>query len=299
MRPLTREDIAPLEVYPELRDAYRDAVIAYKRARRVPIGESVTLLFEDRETLRFQVHEMLWVERIAEPEKIQHELDVYNELMPGERELSATLFVEITDPEAIRPALDRLIGIDEHVSLELGEDDDREPVRARFDPKQMEEDRISAVQYIRFALDEAQAKRFADPSVPAHLCIDHPNYQRREPIAPNARAGLARGLTQEPEPLMTPDRASGARSEPAVLYSSERVHAIAPERPRAPGHVVVEPIEPAGSLLDLDPALESELLAAVKRVAAEVLRAHGSCRIHTDLGGDERGVRWHIHALPG
>jgi hypothetical protein len=299
MRPLTRDDIAPLETYPARRDAYREAVIAYKRARRVPIGESVTLLFEDRETLRFQVHEMLWVERIAEPEKIQHELDVYNELMPGERELSATLFVEITDPDEIRPALDRLIGIDEHVSLELGEEDARESVRARFDPKQMDEDRISAVQYIRFALDEAQARRFADPSVPAHLCIDHPNYRRRESIAPAARTQLARGLTQEPEPLLAPDRASGGGGDARALFSSERVRAVAPAQPRAPGHVVVEPVEPAGSLLDLDPTLESELLAAVKRVAGEVLRTHGSCRIHTDLGGEERGVRWHVHALPG
>lgn len=297
MRPLAREDVVSLDAYPALRDAYRDAVIAYKRTRRAPIGESVTLLFEDRETLRFQVHEMLWVERIGEPEKIQHELDVYNELMPGERELSATLFVEITDPEQIRPALDRLIGIDEHVSLELGEGDDRESVRAQFDPKQMEEDRISAVQYIRFALDEAQAERFADPSVPAQLRIDHPNYERRTAIEPTTRAALARGLAQEPEPLLPLRRASAGGGAPGA-GSGARVRSVAPETPRAPGHVVVEPVEPAGSLLDLDPELEAELLAAVKRAAAEVVRAHGSCRIHTDLGGTERGVRWHVHALP-
>jgi len=298
MRRLTLDDIVPIETYPALRDAYRDAVIAHKRARRLAIGDNVTLVFEDRETLRFQVHEMAWIERIEDPEKIQHELDVYNELMPGERELSATLFVEITELAKIRPALDRLIGIDEHVVLELGEGSHSESVRARFDPKQMEEDRISAVQYIRFTLDESQAQRFADASVPAHLCIDHPNYPRRAPIAPEARESLARGLTAEPAPLLTPERARSTGESARVLFASERVRAVAPETPGAPGHVVVEPVEPAGSLLDLDPALESELFAAVKRVAGEVVRAHGSCRIHTDLGSDERGVRWHIHIRP-
>ena len=117
MKRLTLEDVVGLDAYDALRGAYRDAIIAHKRERRLAIGENVTLLFEDRETLRFQVQEMLWVERIADPDKIQHELDVYNELMPGEGELSATLFVEITDAERIRPELDRLISIDEHVAL--------------------------------------------------------------------------------------------------------------------------------------------------------------------------------------
>ena len=129
-------------------------MIDYKRGRRLAVGENITLLFEDRETLHFQVQEMVWVEGIALPDKIQHEIDTYNELMPADRELSATLFVEITEAAEIRPALDRLIGVDEHVSLIVGDEDEAVEIKAQFDPKQMEEDRISAVQYIKFALDE-------------------------------------------------------------------------------------------------------------------------------------------------
>jgi len=117
VRPLALEDIVDLDRYAELRSDYRAAVIDYKRTRRLAVGENITLLFEDRETLRFQIQEMLWVEHISQPEKIQHEIDTYNELMPAERELSATLFIEITEAAEIRPALDRLIGVDEHVEL--------------------------------------------------------------------------------------------------------------------------------------------------------------------------------------
>ena len=119
---------------------------------------------------------MLFVERIDEPERVQHELDVYNELMPGARELSATLFVEITEPGRIRAELDRLIGIDEHVALVLGAGADQRALRARFDAKQLEEDRISAVQYIRFALDARRCRRVrragalcGDPDLPPEL----------------------------------------------------------------------------------------------------------------------------------
>jgi hypothetical protein len=130
------------------------------------------------------------VERIDDPGAVQRELDVYNELMPGEGELSATLFIEIPELSRIKEELDRLVGIDEHVSLVLGD----EAVPARFDPKQREADRISAVQYIRFALGPEQRARFADPAVPARLRIDHPAYRHEAPLPPAVRASLAADL---------------------------------------------------------------------------------------------------------
>ena len=204
MRPLAREEIVPLAAYGGVRDAFRSAVIAHKRDRRVAVGPSVTLVFEDRETLRFQVQEMLWVERIAEPERVQHELDVYNELMPGVRELSATLFVEITEPGRIRAELDRLVGIDEHVALVLGRGAGERALRARFDAKQMDEDRISAVQYIRFALDEAAVAAFAEPESHAALRISHPNYAHEAELQGAVRASLVAGLRSDPHSLVPP-----------------------------------------------------------------------------------------------
>jgi diadenosine tetraphosphate (Ap4A) HIT family hydrolase len=294
MKLLSLEDIVGLDAYDALRAAYRDAIIAHKRQRRLPIGEEVTLVFEDRETLRFQVQEMLWVERIAEPDKIQHELDVYNELMPDEGELSATLFIEITDAARIRPGLDRLIGIDEHVSLELGPQDASDSIRAHFDPKQLEENRISAVQYIRFALGAAQLRRFRDPAAPARVRIDHPNYRHSAALPAPVRANLARGLCGDIPSLLPREPAA---EEPAerVLFATQRVRAVLPRRPRAPGHVVIEPVEPSGSLFEADRELELEILSAVKRAAADLIREHGSCRIHTDVGTQGQKIRWHIY----
>ena len=204
MRPLRRFEIVPLDRYPPLRDAYRERVIVYKRARRMALGELATLLFEDRETLRFQVQEMLHVERIAAPAQVQAELDVYNELMPGEGELSATLFIEIGEAAEIRPTLERLAGLDRALSLVLGEGPDALRVPAEFDARQFEAGRISAVQYLRFRLGADARARFADPRVRARLRVDHPSYRREEEIPPGVRASLIATLAGEPAPLLQP-----------------------------------------------------------------------------------------------
>jgi len=298
VRPLALEDIVGRERYAQLRADYRAAVIDYKRTRRLAVGESITLLFEDRETLRFQIQEMVWVEHISQPDKIQHEIDTYNELMPADRELSATLFIEITEAAEIRPALDRLIGVDEHVALILGDEPEAIVVRARFDPKQMEEDRISAVQYIKFPVDEAALRRFCDPNLRACVRVSHPNYRREAEIPPATRKSLIRTLQSEVEPLLPIDRATDARATESIVFESRAVRAIRPLQPRAPGHLIIEPIEAVPSLLTVDDELCVELMAAVKRAAAEVARTHGACRVCTDIGGTSDRLRWHVFAAP-
>jgi diadenosine tetraphosphate (Ap4A) HIT family hydrolase len=296
VKPVTLDEIARLDRYAELRDAYRAAVVEHKARRRLAVGERVTLVFEDHETLRFQIQEMCWIERIQDPRKIQAEIDVYNELMPAENELSATLFIEITDAREIRPELDRLIGIDEHVSLVLGDEPGASVVPARFDAKQLEEDRISAVQYIRFPLGVEGARRLLDPAVPARIRIDHPNYRCEAELPAPLRQSLVEGLTANPPALLVlqGDAAAG-RARDEVLFETPRVRAYRPAHPQAPGHVVVEPIEAGGGLLDADPALLRELLEAVRRAAAGVLAEHPRCRIQTEVGPDAGPARWHLH----
>jgi hypothetical protein len=204
VRPLESDEIVPLDRYAALRDAYRERVIAYKRTRRVPLGERATLLFEDRETLRFQVQEMLWVERISDPAKVQAEIDVYNELMPGEGELSATLFLEIVESAEIRPTLERLVGLDRHVQLVLGEGPSETLFQADFDRRQMEAERISAVQYLRFPLGEEGTRGLADSSLRARLRVDHPHYRREGEISPGVRESLVASLAREPAALLRP-----------------------------------------------------------------------------------------------
>jgi len=295
VRELALAEVVERDHYANLRDRYRSAVIAYKRPRRISVGENVTLVFENRETIRFQVQEMLWVEGIRRDDKIQFELDTYNELIPKDGELSATLFVDITDGEAIRPTLDRLLGVDEHVSLVLGDAGDEQRIRAVFDPKQMDEDRLSAVQYIKFRLDPQQQRLFCDPAQPARVEIDHANYRREVEIAPATRASLAGDLTGEPESLL-PAFDPDALPRDEILFETDAIRARRPARPFAVGHVVVEPLQPVASLLDASPQLLSALMTGVQRVAADVVREHGECRVQAAVGHAVGALSWHVFA---
>lgn len=281
MNPLGLADIPSLEVFEELRPRLHAAVLQHKRPRRVSVGDRVTLLFEDRETLRWQILEMCRVERTRSRAAVQEEVDVYNELIPGPGELSATLFIEITDPARIRSDLDALVGIDEHVFLEIG----GERVRARFDEKQLSEDRISAVHYLRFSLTPEQIERFQEPDVPVSLVIDHPRYAAREALSDETRSSLSVDLRGDPAPLVDfsqpPEEAA-----PAPLRRSGRARALRPAHPLAPGHVVVEPDVASAPFLEADPELLAELLGLARELAREVVEAHGACRIVLEATSD-------------
>jgi len=241
---------------------------------------------------------MVWVEGIALPEKIQHEIDTYNELMPADRELSATLFIEITESSEIRAELDRLIGVDEHVSLIVGEGQEAIEIRARFDPKQMEEDRISAVQYIKFSFSEDALRLFCDPSQLARARVSHPNYRREAEIPPTTRDSLIQTLRSEAPPLFPAAMDPKPTAADRVVFETSGVRAIRPDHPLAPGHLIIEPIEAVESLLTLEDELLAELMAAVRRAAQEIVQLHGACRVHTDLGGHSNRLRWHVYAPP-
>jgi uncharacterized protein DUF3501 len=192
MRKVRRDEILDLVAYERSRPEFLEHTIALKKPRRIGVGDRLTFIFENRDTVRFQIQEMLRAERAVKEEKIADEIDVYNELIPGANELSATLMIEITDPKRVRPELDRLIGIDEHVFLDVG----GERVRATFDPKQFESDRISAVQYVRFPLGAALAREFADASVSVALTVEHSSYRESTPIVGASRASLAADLAE-------------------------------------------------------------------------------------------------------
>ena len=191
MKKLVATDLLDLTGYEKIREQFVQRTIELKRARRVGVGNELTFVFENRDTILFQVQEMLRAERTVKDEAIQYDLDVYNELMPGEHELSATLMIEITDPERIKPTLDRLAGIDEHVFLDVG----GTPVAAAFDPRQYDEDRIAAVQYLRFPLGPELSARFRDESTPATLRVAHPAYGAQTPLTGPTRASLTSDLT--------------------------------------------------------------------------------------------------------
>jgi len=175
IRPITRADIKGPALYAGMRDDYRKRVLELKRPRRVLIGDRVSMVFENRHTLTLQIEEMCRVENLTRDDQIQAEIDVYNALMPTTDSLSATLFIELPPDADAYVELKRLVGLDEHVVLWIGE----HAVRAAFEPGRSTDDKISAVQYVRFPLppDAKQALQVA--GTPVAIEIDHPSYRHR------------------------------------------------------------------------------------------------------------------------
>jgi hypothetical protein len=188
MKKITVDEIVGPERYERMRDEFRRHIIAVKKNRRVTVGEHITFVFENRETVLFQIQEMLRAERIADLDKIRFEVEVYNELVPEEGELSSTMLIEITEQERIRPELIRLIGIDKTVSLRIGE---HFVIPAVFEEGRSKEDNLSAVQYVRFSLPVEAREAFRDERQPVRLVIDHLNYQATTELRPEVRRSLA------------------------------------------------------------------------------------------------------------
>jgi hypothetical protein len=296
MRELTLDDILELDRYELVRDEYRARVLAHKRERRVAVGDKVTMLFEDRETVRYQIQEMARVERIREPDKLQREIEAYGELIPARDELSATLFIEIAELNQVKPELDSLVGIDESVFIAIGEGEGEERVRGRFDQRQLEEDRISAVHYVRFPFTAAQLERFASGES-LRLRIDHANYRAEAKIEAATRTSLLRDLRGETPLLLDPATAPAAEAH-EMLLETGGVRAYRLRRSIAVDHVIVEPLETSTSLLDAAPELMAELMGVVQRFAREATARAGSCRVTARVApkAGEAGARlqWHV-----
>ena len=176
-RLLTLDDIADLRAYERERDDFRREVIAAKKLRRVGVGPIVTLTFENRLTVRFQVQEMARAERMATDAQLQHELDVYNRLLPAPGELSATLFLELTSEDQLRHWLPLLVGVERSVQLRIGSDGTTvvpSVPEAGHQANLTRETVTAAVHYVRFRLDPDQVDRFREG--PVRLAVDHPSY---------------------------------------------------------------------------------------------------------------------------
>lgn len=193
--PLTIDDIVDQRAYERERKDFRDHVIALKRRRRVGVGPFVTLVFENRDTVRFQIQEMARVEKIITDDGIQMELDVYNPLIPGPGQISATLFVELVDKDQLVDWLPKLVGIETEVELRLGPSGGRR-VRCRVDEahlRQLTRDEITAsVHYVHFDLDDDEVEAFAEG--PVTLALTHPNYAHDLELSEDTRSELLADL---------------------------------------------------------------------------------------------------------
>jgi hypothetical protein len=186
------QDIVTLQDYEPIRDRSRREVIALKKARRVSVGECVTLVFENRRTVIHQIQEMMRAEHLYDEALIRHEIETYNRLIPDEGQLSATLFIEIEDPQQVKPTLDRLHGIDNGRALFLRLEG-VPPIFAEFEAGHSNEEKVSAVHYLRFTIDE-RARKALREGPPPTLVIDHPGYRAETPLPEETRQELLRDL---------------------------------------------------------------------------------------------------------
>lgn len=185
MQLLTTNDIRSKNEYDAARDGIRRRIMMVKNRRRVLVGDHCSIHFESRDTMLYQVHEMLRAENTWErPGAAEEEIEAYNPLIPQEGELSATLMLEYETAEERAEMLPKFVAIDRHVKLVIGE---AEPVLARFDRGQIDEDKVSSVQYIKWSLDaERRAALKADGTV-VRVVIDHPVYQAQAVLSEETR----------------------------------------------------------------------------------------------------------------
>lgn len=194
-RKLTIADIADIRAYERERIDFRTHVIALKQRRRVSVGPHITFVFENRDTIRFQIQEMARVEKLYSDEQITTELDIYNPLIPEAGHLAATMFIELTSEPLLREWLPKLVNVERSVSMRLGDDAVSFKLEAAHEAQLTRDDITSAVHYVHLTLDAAQVERFATGS--PRLVVDHPTYSYETPLGPDTIAELLGDLRED------------------------------------------------------------------------------------------------------
>lgn len=189
MRPLTLSDIVSAKDYAKEREEFRRRIIALKRIRRVEVGPRISIVFENRDTMRFQVQEMCRIEHIEDPVLIQREIDVYNDLLPAGRSIGATLLIALNQEDDMPQILQNLSGVEEHVFL----DGEGFRVHAQAEPGRSTEEKTSAVHYLTlmFTLDQINLLALS-PTV--SLAVHHPGYDFHTAVSAEAKASLLADL---------------------------------------------------------------------------------------------------------
>jgi uncharacterized protein DUF3501 len=196
MRKVERGELLGLAEYEQIRPQFRPRIIAEKANRRLVAGDEVSVTFENRDMVLFQIQEMLRTERITKEAAIEHERETYNELIPDENELSATMFVEIPDAAVRERRLVELAGLESCIALEvLGT-----KVRARNETRGVLPGRTTAVHYLKFPLGADLTRRLVvraleDPRAAAYFLLDHPKLSVRRELAPATVKSIAEDLT--------------------------------------------------------------------------------------------------------
>ncbi len=180
MNPISLDDILDIAQYEKQRHALRPRYLELKARRRVPVGPHMTLLWENRDTAWYQIEEMMRIERIVEEQAIQHEIDTYNDLVPGDGELKATMLIEVPDVAERDAKLRELVGLERSVHLRIGSD---RAVPATFDTRQINAEKLSSVQFVTFHLGSDDRTALL-AGAPVEVEVAHPAYRARTALGP-------------------------------------------------------------------------------------------------------------------
>ena len=192
MHKLTREDLHSLEAYAKMRSEFRERVMAHKRHRRLQLGEHITLIFEDRLTMQYQVQEMLRAERIFEEQGIIEELNAYNPLIPDGSNWKATMMIEYEDEGERREALRQLVDIENQIWVQVG-DESAVSAIADEDLERSTADKTSSVHFLRFELP-ADSVAALKNGASLTVGVSHPNYSATHVVSEVMRESLIADL---------------------------------------------------------------------------------------------------------
>lgn len=190
MKQVERSEILELGEYEEVREQFRRRVIELKRLRRVALGANFTVLFENRDTVLYQIQEMIRTERITREDAILHEIETYNELLPGTDEISATIFIEFPEKRERERMLAALAGVEGKFHLDV----EGARIVAQNETRGVLPDRTTAVHYVKFILGAEAARALRSTRATAVLGVDHPAYRAESILLRRTLEELAHDL---------------------------------------------------------------------------------------------------------
>jgi hypothetical protein len=195
MKKIEFGEILNIYEYEKVREQKRREIIEIKKKRRLFVGDLVHLVFENRDTVWFQIQEMIRAERMVRDEEIQQEIDIYNELIPEKNQLSITMFIEIPDEQERKRLLPQLVGIHDHLWFHIG---NKHSIRAVADEKSQRDyqyGKAAVVHFLKLNLTPEQVKDFAE--LPVRVEINHPNYKAIVEMPEEVKTELVKDLQSE------------------------------------------------------------------------------------------------------
>ncbi len=193
MKKMQLADVLQLEDYENKRPDYRAHILKIKAERRISVGPYMTFMFETYETMLYQVQEMVRAEKLTSAPAIQHEINVFNKMVPDRHQLCATLFIAIPQKEVLEHFIAQVVDLPEHTFLDVG----GKKIFPQFDPGRVAADKISAIRFVTFSVPEKSIQGFRDSACPVKLGFDHPLYTFDHVLNADQKSVLYTDMTRQ------------------------------------------------------------------------------------------------------